>query len=86
MNNNKSIGYNYNIRFNRIIIAITVLLSIIFIFMFLNISKNENDILKSRTRNRYPTLQRRNAMKEEDIEKILKKIESVSLNLKKNLK
>ena len=51
-----------------------------------HISKNENDILKSRTRNRYPTLQRRNAMKEEDIEKILKKIESVSLNLKKNLK
>lgn len=84
--NKISNGNNNTFKYNTIIFIISLLFSIILIFKFLNIPNNENDILKTRTKNRYPTLQRRNAIKEEDIEKILKKLESVSKNLKKNLK
>jgi hypothetical protein len=71
------------IKISTILIVLSILLSVVLIFKF---SHNANDELPIRTRNRHPTLQRRNAMKPEEIEKILKKIGNVSDNLKKNLK
>jgi hypothetical protein len=72
-------------KISTILIILSILLSVVLIFKFSH-SANANDELPIRTRNRHPTLQRRNAMKPEEIEKILKKIGNVSDNLKKNLK
>jgi uncharacterized membrane protein len=83
-NKNNLHGSFFGFKLSTILIIISILLSIVIILRFSH--NNQNDMLPTRTRNRYPTLQRRNAMKEEDIEKILKKLEKVSENVKKNLK
>lgn len=70
---------NVKFRFEKIKTIIFIVLGVLFLITFYYSFLKKNNSFEKRTHNSYPKLQRRNALTEEQIEKILNRI-------KKNLK
>jgi hypothetical protein len=72
---------------NKWLVILLIIISVIILSAVHFFLSRKNTDFQSRTYNRYPRLQRRNAMKEGEIEKLLSKVDKFSKfteNLRKN--